>query len=202
VILYGYDWYMYIFYTPGLEASAYLNRVYYEDLSLAHLSSESLVGIILSFAGGLTSLGAGAVAGTLSVAAATFLNAAAIALAAYIATRAVVQSYILDRYKGVLEYNLARDWDWGWMECDYFHNPISPPIAANPPCFDSQNKIVAYLVSVDGAFRRKLPLDWLITAGDRMYNSCIDLIKVFGSLYGFGNWVWIGIGSAPSLPPS
>lgn len=201
VILYGYDWYMYSFLTPGIEASAWIFQVY-ESLPLAHLDSLSWAGIVSGFAGGLYGVASGALAAGLAAAVGVALNALALALVAAMVTGATYQSHVLDRYKEVAAYNLARDPDWGWMECDYFHNPTSPPTTANPPCFDSYNKIVYYLVSVDGAFWHKLPLDLYVSRGDHMYNSWINLITVFGSLYGFGNWVWIGMGSAPSPPPS
>ncbi|MGQ9722529.1 MAG: hypothetical protein ACUVXA_14545, partial [Candidatus Jordarchaeum sp.] len=192
VILYGYDWYMYTFYTPGLEASAWINHVYW-SLPLAHLDSLSWAGIVSGFAGGLYGIGQGALSATLAAAVGTALSALSVALMAALIIGVVYQSHVLDSYEEVAAYNLARDPYWGWMECDYFHNPISPPTTANPPCFDSQNKIVPYLVTVDGAFWRKLPPpDWFITPGDAMYTSYINLITVFGSLFGFGNWVWLG----------
>lgn len=200
VVLYGYDWYMCIFFTPGLEASAYLANVYL-NLPLASMDAFTWASTIASFAGGLYGVGA-AVAGTVTSAAATVLSAVGLALAVVGIIGHYAQAYTLDRYKEVLAYNEARDWDWGWMECDYWHNPMLPPKTANPPCYDEWNKIVPYLVSVDGAFWPKTLGDAYFLIGEPIYYSYINLVTAFGSLYGFGNWVWLGTGSAPSPPPS
>ncbi|MEM3562692.1 MAG: hypothetical protein QXS27_04140 [Candidatus Jordarchaeaceae archaeon] len=205
VILYGYDYYMYAYWTSGLEASAWISYVYLNLPIEGVWTYIQWAGLIGSLVGGIywliSTTEVVVVPEVIAASIQATLGVTAIVLSILIIGGWVWQEHVIDRYQEVASYNLARNPNWGWMECTYIHNPTSPPRSANPPCFDESFKIIYYLVSVDGAFWHKLPVDFTPAPGTPMYNDYLHLVYEWNLVYGFNHWVWISAGEAPCPPP-
>ncbi|MGQ9722526.1 MAG: hypothetical protein ACUVXA_14530 [Candidatus Jordarchaeum sp.] len=104
-------------------------------------------------------------------------------------------------------YNFAKDLLWGWHEVSYFHDPITPPISANPPCWDVNGRIVYYIMNIDGGFIEKTPLglsNYILTEINplayALWLSYENFVTQWNLAYGLNQWVWFGF-YEPAYPP-
>ncbi|MBS7250914.1 MAG: hypothetical protein KIH08_10070 [Candidatus Freyarchaeota archaeon] len=207
VILYGYDYWLHGHWTAGVETTTRLYEVY-NNLSYVELSIHDWIGIIpgeIVTLWGLREL----IKTGVKVAVSMVVSAI---VAVFDAVWPVVlhgyQQAVWANFNNTALYNFAKDPFWGWHECDYFHDPMSPPTYANPPCWDVNDRIVFYIMNIDGGFIEKAPLgqsNVLLVpsnpATTLLWDSYRDLMVQWNLAYGFNQWMWLAP-YQPEYPPS
>lgn len=207
VILYGYDFWMHVHYTAGVEQTVQLSDVY-QKLEYVDLDVTDWIFILVPFGCSLAITLYDIVIAGVATAATAVINM--LLAAVWAALPVLLHGYeqaVWANFNNTAVYNFAKDPLWGWHECDYFHDPMSPPTYANPPCWDVNGRIVYYIMNIDGGFIEKAPLgqaNILLVPSNPvttpLWDSYRDLMIQWNLAYGFNQWVWLAP-YQPEYPP-
>ncbi|MHA1363788.1 MAG: hypothetical protein ACTSP1_14820 [Candidatus Freyarchaeota archaeon] len=203
VIPYGYDFYLYLSFTVD-EQPWWKGYTYHKTLGSDPISWLSVASVGFSFAG-VTSVVAYFSSGTLAAiaaAASTVISVGSVALAAAFVEIHAYAAAVWDNFITTEAYNWAHDPSFGFKEVEYFHNPISPPTGANPPCLDIEPYLTPYYIRVDNWYYKN-PWPYSIYPGkySQLHTTYDNFVVLWGNTFGFDTWVWVGPFPTDYPPP-
>jgi hypothetical protein len=194
VILYGYDFYLYLSFTVE-EQPWWKGWTYYQTLGSVTPDWFNAAQVGFSFAGitgFLSYFATGALMAILTAASAVCAVGSFALAAAYVAVHTFMLA-VWENFVNTETYNWFHDPNFGFKEVEYFHCPLTPPTTANPPCFDVQPFITPYYIRVDNWwYKLPWPHSIYLNTGDSLWNAYVSFITVWGTTLGFNTWVWVG----------